>query len=1213
MMPKFYIFPFLLLSLLAGQAVHAQCSLTAAPTAVRCFGAADGRIDLTLTGTAPYNYIWSQNGTPNPPFSDASNALQISNLSPGLYAFTVTDNTGCTAAATALVTQPTAIALSTTVTNVSCFGGNDGFIGLTVTGGTPAYTYLWSDGSNGPNCPSPTLGIYTVTVTDANNCTATISATVTQPTALNPTVVVTPVSCFGGSNGTIDVTVTGGTPGYTYNWGGGLTTQDRSSLTAGTYTVTVTDANNCTATISATVTQPSDLNLSISVTNAACFGGSDGTIDVTVTGGTTPYTYVWSDGPVTTQDRSGLAIGTYTVTVTDANNCTATISATVTQPTALNLSISVTNAACFGGSNGAIDLTVTGGTPAYTYDWGGGLTTQDRIGLTAGLYTVTVTDANGCTAAYTVNVQQPAILVINPAITDVACGGNTGAISVGPISGWTYLWSTGSTAPSLSNLPVGTYTVTVSDANGCPTTLTTTLGMKLSIVATQPATCFAGATGSLDLTVTNGSGDYTYQWSNGPITEDQSSLAPDTYTVTVTEALGCTATASATILQPATLEIAAFVLNQPCGGAFSGKLKLDVTSGQAPPYDVTWSNGSASGSKNGIPGEPFTVSGLGLGNYAITLTNASGCSATTSATLTSAAPLVLTTVVTNTSCFGGSDGSIDLTVTGGTSGYITLWSNGSTTEDQTNLPPGTYTTTVTDVNGCSATTSATVGEPTRLTATVAVTNVACFGGQNGAIDLTVTGGVPPYTYNWTHTVNTEDVQNLSFGTYIVTVTDANGCSTTASATVNQPAQQVLAVASVTPTSTCTANDGSLNLAAPAGSQPPYSFNFTNGPTSGNGSGLSIGGLSSGTYTITLTDGNGCTATTTAVQTSPMSATATTTATSICIAQDGAIQVSVSGQTSTNFIYTWQRGTQNGSGTAASAVFDISNLPQGNYVVEVRDDAGCFATVQAKVGQGVANLAALATASNTTCGKNNGMVMAAVSSGGMPVFSYLWSTGHPFSSLSGLAPGTYTVTVTEGGSGCTATSSATVGSSTSNIGDMTATPVAASCIGFGGGIIVDATGAVAPIIVSWVDAGGLTTGIQTVASLPYTIPNPIVNTVYTLTLTDERGCSATATTTVGTAGPALDATATAATTPSSCTAADGSVQVNIVGGTAPFSYAWSNGSQNGSGGNINTNSFDINGLKPGFHSITLTDVVGCQDFVGVEVKNPVSFGFDAPSL
>ncbi|HLP95073.1 MAG TPA: SprB repeat-containing protein, partial [Saprospiraceae bacterium] len=274
-------------------------------------------------------------------------------------------------------------------TNISCNGNTDGAIDLTVSGGRPAFTYDWSnDGPDDPDNDTQDLsslaaGTYTVTITDNIGCTTTVTATISEPDAISITEnSITGASCNGGSDGAIDINVTGGTPGYTYDWSNnGLQDpdtdpQDISGLSAGTYTVTVTDAQGCIATNSFSVPGASSLSLTITgITNVSCNGGSNGAIDLAVTGGTPGYTYDWSnnglqDPDSDPQDLSGLSAGTYTVTVTDANGCSSTISATVNQPSALNLSItSVTDVSCNGGSNGAIDLAVTGGSPGYTYDW----------------------------------------------------------------------------------------------------------------------------------------------------------------------------------------------------------------------------------------------------------------------------------------------------------------------------------------------------------------------------------------------------------------------------------------------------------------------------------------------------------------------------------------------------------------------------------------------------------------------------------------------------------------------------------------------------------------------------------------------------------------------------------------------------------------------------------------------------------------------------
>jgi hypothetical protein len=301
------------------------------------------------------------------------------------------------------------IATSGSQTNIACYGGASGNATVFHSGGISPYTYSWSPaGGTGSTASGLSAGTYTVTVTDAISCQATRAFTITQPSAaVGGSNIITNVYCFGGTNGSIDLTPSGGTPGYTYNWGGGIVTQDRTGLAAGNYSVTITDANGCTGTVNASITHPSAVSGSNVITNVACFGGTNGTINLTPSGGTPGYTYNWGGG-ITTQDRISLAAGSYSVIITDANACTGTVNATITQPTLpVSGSTVITNVSCFGGSTGSINLTPSGGTPGYTYNWTGGTTTQDRTGLAAGSYSVTITDDYGCTGIVNSTVTGP--------------------------------------------------------------------------------------------------------------------------------------------------------------------------------------------------------------------------------------------------------------------------------------------------------------------------------------------------------------------------------------------------------------------------------------------------------------------------------------------------------------------------------------------------------------------------------------------------------------------------------------------------------------------------------------------------------------------------------------------------------------------------------------------------------------------------------------
>ncbi len=291
-----------------------------------CNGATNGSIDVNVTGGAPgttFTYVWSNGAT----------TQDLSNVGAGSYTVTVTDGTTtCFSTLSVTLTEPVVLAAAATVgTNVLCFGAATGTATASATGGTNPYTYAWSNGQTVANATGLAAGNFTVTVTDANGCSTTASVTIAQPAAaLAATETHTNVGCFGASTGAIDLTVTGGTTGYTYLWSNGATTQDLSGLAAGTYTVTVTDANGCSTTASATVGQPaSALAVAPSNSGNVCQAGSNSNLLSNATGGTPGYTYLWTPGNLTTQNVNNVGAGTYNVTVTDANGCTATGSTTV--------------------------------------------------------------------------------------------------------------------------------------------------------------------------------------------------------------------------------------------------------------------------------------------------------------------------------------------------------------------------------------------------------------------------------------------------------------------------------------------------------------------------------------------------------------------------------------------------------------------------------------------------------------------------------------------------------------------------------------------------------------------------------------------------------------------------------------------------------------------------------------------------------------------
>jgi hypothetical protein len=382
-------------------------SITTNLTEPLCLGNSNGSIAMTIAnGSAPYTFNWTR---VSPAGSGSGAGTSISGLSSGTYNITVTATGGCTKAITVNLGQPALLSASSQLTHVLCNGASTGAITLSVNGGTAPYTFNWGGGMTTQNRINIPAGSYTVTVTDAHACTAIAFATITQLSVISITPTPTHVSCNGANTGSVSLSVSGGTAPYTYAWSNGASTQNITGLPVGSYTVTVTDANACTNTASTTLTQPTAISLSVSKVNVLCNGSNNGSIDLTVSGGTPAYSYSWSNG-VTSQDLSGLTAGTYSVTVTDANSCTKVLATSITQPVVISLSVNIINATCPNTPDGSIDLSVTGGVTPYTYDWNNDgyevvdNDTQDLSGLLPGTYAVIVTDANGCTKNVSVTI-----------------------------------------------------------------------------------------------------------------------------------------------------------------------------------------------------------------------------------------------------------------------------------------------------------------------------------------------------------------------------------------------------------------------------------------------------------------------------------------------------------------------------------------------------------------------------------------------------------------------------------------------------------------------------------------------------------------------------------------------------------------------------------------------------------------------------------------
>uniref|UniRef100_UPI00404A14A4 leucine-rich repeat protein n=3 Tax=Flavobacterium sp. TaxID=239 RepID=UPI00404A14A4 len=700
----------------------------ASQTNIACFGTATGSITLNPAtgGTAPYTYDWTGNPT-------GDGTTTISGLTAGTYACTVTDAKGCTVSSQTFgITQPAILTASATVSStLSCNNDSDAQVVASVTGGQDPYFYEWNTGGTNALEVNLSAGTYSVTITDANGCTAQASVTVENPELFVATGVVNNhVSCPGGNDGSATINTIGdpgsGLEAFTnYEWSNGATTKTVTALSAGTYTVNVTSIDGCLSTTSVTITEPAPFSgVVVSQTNVSCFGGSNGSAIVEVSGGSGEYTYQWSNGS-TAPSISGLTAGVYNLYVTDSNGCgivpglgigTTVATITITQPALLQITpASQTNIACFGTATGSITLNpATGGTAPYTYDWTGNPTgdgTTTISGLTAGTYSCTVTDAKGCTvSSQTFGITQPAILTASATVASpLDCNNDSDGQVVASLTGgtwpFTYEWNTGATDVHLYDLSAGTYSVIITDANGCTAQASVTIENPELFVATgvvnNHVSCFGGNDGSATANINEDEFMISYAWSNGATTKTVTGLSAGTYTVNVTSIDGCLATTSVTITEPAPFAgVVVSQTNVTCYDGFDGGATV-VVSGGSGEYIYQWSNGQ----------NTPTLSEASAGVYNLYVTDSNGCGivpglgvGTTVATVTITEPDLLSIPSGDPmQTFYQGETLADLEVSGSNLIWYSNEDGNSTLDESTLLESGeTYYVSQVNENGCES-------------------------------------------------------------------------------------------------------------------------------------------------------------------------------------------------------------------------------------------------------------------------------------------------------------------------------------------------------------------------------------------------------------------------------------------------------------------------------------------------------------------------------
>ena len=823
----------------------AALSHSIAVTPAAC-GAATGTAVITESGgTAAYSYTWSNSLGTND---------SIHGVAPGTYILTVTDSHGCLDTVPVTIGSGGSISASVTSTNVQCHGQNTGSITVTVAGGSSPYTYHWTstDSSNTGTHNNLAAGIYVITVTDQNGCSTIVRDTIRQSTALTHTYTSIQTSC-GTSNGSAIVTESGGSPNYTYSWNGGLGTVDSiHNVAAGSYTCIITDTYGCHDTAVISISNSGGVLASLNTTaDATCYGSTDGSITINASSGTAPYEYHWSPtDSSTTNVKTGLSAGTYTVIVTDASGCLSTVSASVSQPAAFSHSVTTVPTTC-GLSNGYALVLESGGTPAYSYLWTNGLGSADSFTTGAsGIDTLFITDSRGCLDTVIVTITATPPLTATVSHINVTCFDSTNGTFVISASGgttpYTYHWgSTTTNSNTQSGFPAGTYTMTVSDAGACSVVLIDSVTRPSAIVVLPidtNVTCPGGNDGSIHLSVSGGTPGYSYSWVGAAqTTQVVTGLSANTYQVTVTDSKGCKKDTFTTLTSPPPFVINKSTIPDSCSYSSDGSANIVVT-GATPGYRYKWSTGDSISS----------VSNLSAAVYHFSVTDTLGCLYTDTIEVSAPLPISLTPAATPVHCYNDSNGTVAISASGGSPGYTYLWNTGATTDVINQLKPGSYAVTVTDDKLCTASlTSIIVDNPTSLSASTSDTPQACLALSDGSAIIHASGGTPAYSYQWAVGGNDSIINNLTAGTYMVTVTDANGCLYPDSVVVSLSPPIILDTIVTQPTCAPFVN-GSIKVNV-YGGNPLYSYTW-NRP----GVGSILTQLAPGSYSVTVTDSRGCT-------------------------------------------------------------------------------------------------------------------------------------------------------------------------------------------------------------------------------------------------------------------------------------------------------------------------------------------------------------------
>lgn len=995
--------------------VFEELVLSLVSTPVSCLSNEDGTIEAQLTGgTSPYQYVWS-NGMVG---------AVLDSLVPGVYLVTATDVNGCFLVDSVTVGLASGLDFALALQPVDCSNSVGGSATVTVTGGIAPFTFFW-DGFpaiDGPYLDQLSAGTYAVTVTDSLGCLLSQEFSIQTGPGLAVSLSGTAPSCDVCMDGILVAASIGGATPLEYEWNTGATDSLITGLGPGLYCVTVTDGLGCTGTACTLYFPENPLQADLAITDEGCLGASDGTASLILSEGLPPYSIQWSLPGETGLAVDSLSPGNYFVVVSDLAGDTLVLAFEILPGAFLTLEAEVDNAIC-GNSAGSIDLTVQGGTPPYTYEWSdpGIGNEEDPSGLPSGNYSVTVTDQSGCTATLETMVGDDGVLEISGSVTGNACTDSATAVLAISISGGSGIYSANWTPDqydglfTLTGLSAGTYAVTVTDNfTGCTNSASfdVLLFSNPVLEATlQQLDCTGGTLGSIDLTISGGSGNYDLDWDNDIYDgeEDLGDLSVGAYCVTVTDLEStCQTSGCFEIVQTEPLFVELLASPVSCNGALGGILQVSIPGGSGSfvfDWDIDLYDGQDS------------LTGLETGIYCVTVTDqVTGCQQAVCGEIVEIDSLSMTGLVADHSCGNTEGGSIQLEVSGGSGLFSLDWSvdDYDGMDSLTKLDPGIYCVTVTDLSdGCSIQACYNVESADTLTILADIGGESCQGQNPGYLFVSVQEGTGGYWYDWNLDIydGQDSLSGLSAGVYCVTVTDTlSGCIADACFEV-PAADSILLDATVYPLNCDGSQFGSIFLEV-SGGTGPFTYDWDSDTFDGQDS---LQHLLAGTYCVTVTDVfDGCTrsACYEVGEENPLVLEAIVENASCDGVELGSIFVEVTSG-SGSFLFDWDNDIYDG-------LESLSDLSAGTYCLSVTDTlSGCMVASCFEIGIDVPQKVT-STIVDVDCGSVFlGSIILEVE-GGVGPFAYDWEpdTFDGQDSLTNLTVGSYCVTITDLGNGCT---------------------------------------------------------------------------------------------------------------------------------------------------------------------------------------------------